>query len=152
MTCSLRFQLVLSLVVIGTLGCGGQDKFAKSRPKTYKASGSVKYKDSPVEGATVVFAPTATDGTAASAITKSDGSFSLEAFPPLKGAVPGSYKVSITKKEPAPPAPTGPDAHDQPPPPPPKYLIPEKYSDFEKSDLRADIPEGGRDDLHFELD
>jgi len=146
-------SVAVACMALMVLGCGGSDKFAKDRPKTYRSSGSVKYKGAAVEGATVVFAPIdSASGAAASAMTNSDGNFSLETFPPLKGAIPGSYKVSITKKEEPPPAPTGPDAHDQPPPPPPKFLIPEKYSDFEKSGLKADIPEGGREDLHFEID
>lgn len=147
--------MVFCLALTLTAGCGGApDKFASKRPKTYPSSGSVKFNGLPVAGATVVFAPDP-GGTSASvaalALTDASGNFSLQAYPPLQGAVPGKYKVTITKTETPPPAPTGPNAHEAPPPPAPKALIPEKFADTSTSGLMADIPEGGRDDLHFDL-
>jgi len=138
---------------VAIVGCGGGDNFAKNRPKTFPASGSVKFNGKPVDGATVIFAPVAggEKSVAASAMTDENGNFTLMAYPPLKGAVPGNYTVAIIKREVPPPPPTGPDAHEAPPPPPPKSFIPEKYSDPVKSGLTASVPEGGRDDLHFEL-
>ncbi len=151
---AMPFVFGLSLMLC--VGCGSRevDKFIDKRPKTFPSSGSVKFNGQPVAGATVVFAPdpgATPSSVAASAMTDASGNFSLQAYPPLKGAVPGKYKVTISKTEPAPPAPKGPNAHDAPPPPPPKSLIPENYADLGKSDLTADIPEGGRSDLHFDL-
>jgi len=144
------YALTIGLLCL-LAGCGGSgDKYTKNRAKTVPASGFVKFNGQPVEGATVVFAPTAEKGIAASALTDAEGKFSLMAYPPLRGAVPGSYKVAITKMDPPPP-PRGPEAHDQPPPPAPKSHLPEKFADPDKSGLRADVPEGGRDDLNFEL-
>lgn len=148
---SARLLTIALCGLIFTIGCGGGA--AKSRQKTVPASGSVKLNGKTVEGATVVFAPEATGekAVAASAMTDANGNFVLQAYPPLKGAVPGKYKVSITKREIPPSPPDGPNAHDVPQQPPPKWLVPEKFSDAEKSGLKADIPEEGRDDLHFEL-
>ncbi|MEK6262823.1 MAG: carboxypeptidase-like regulatory domain-containing protein [Planctomycetota bacterium] len=145
---------VCCLTLILIAGCGAADKSAAKRPKTFPSSGSVKLNGQPVTGATVVFAPDpggTPTSVAALAMTDSDGNFSLQAYPPLKGAVPGKYKVTVTKVEPPPSAPTGPNAHEAPPPPPPKALIPEKFADVASSGLIAEIPDGGRDDLHFDL-
>ena len=148
------FLFCLTLILMAGCGAGAVDKSVSKRPKTFPSSGSVKLNGQPVTGATVVFAPDP-GGTpasvAASALTDSIGNFSLQAYPPLQGAVPGKYKISITKMEPAPPAPTGANAHDAPPPPAPKSLIPEKFTDPSTSGLTAEIPEGGKADLHFDL-
>ncbi len=149
-------SFVFGLSFILCVGCGSAevDKFTSKRPKTFPASGTVKLNGQPVAGATVVFAPDPSDAPnsiAATAMTQASGDFSLQAYPPLKGAVPGKYKVTISKMELPPPAAKGPNAHDAPPPPPPRSLIPENYADPEKSGLTADIPEGGRNDLHFDL-
>ncbi len=144
----------LALILIAGCGSGAIDKNIANRPKTFPTSGSVKLNGQPVAGATVVFAPDpggTPKSVAALALTDSSGNFALQAYPPLPGAVPGKYKVTITKMEPPPSAPTGPDAHDAPLPPPPKSLIPEKFANVETSELVADIPDGGRDDLHFDL-
>lgn len=147
--------IVFCWILILIVGCGGApDKLASKRPKTFPSSGSVKFNGQPVAGATVVFAPDpggTPTSVAASALTDSSGNFALQAYPPLLGAVPGKYKVAISKMEPAPPAATGPNAHDAPPPPPSKALIPEKFANADTSGLIADIPEGGKNDLHFDL-
>lgn len=135
-------------------GCGGAaDKYKRARPKTVAASGTVIYRNQPLADAIIVCFPTATGdkAVAASAYTSADGSFSLQAYPPDKGAVPGNYQVTIQKSEEAPAAPTGPDAHDAPPPPKPKSLIPAKYGQIETSGLTLTIPEGGISDIKFEL-
>lgn len=148
----MTFVLWLTLIA----GCGGDaaDKSLAKRPKTFPCSGSVKFKGQPVARATVVFAPDpggTPTSVAASAMTDASGNFVLKAYPPLNGAVPGKYRISITKMEPAISSPAGPNAHDAPPPPPPKSLIPESYADPLASGLKADIPDGGRDNLHFDL-
>jgi hypothetical protein len=153
----IRAWLLVGLALM-TLGCGGgADKFTKNRPKTVIGSGSVKYKGQPLAQALVVFAPTTTGETAlsASAMTDSSGNFSLETWPPAKGVVAGSYKVSIMKngEASAAPAAANPEsAHEMiGMETPAKSLIPVRYGDPEKSGLKADIPAEGRNDLHFEL-
>lgn len=149
-------SFVFGLSLILCVGCGSAevDKFTSKRPKTFPVSGTVKLNGQPVAGATVIFAPDPAgtpNSIAASAVTDASGNYSLRAYPPVKGAVPGKYKVAISKMELPPSAATGPNAHDAPPPPPLKSLIPENYADPKKSGLTADIPEGGRNDLHFDL-
>lgn len=142
------------LAIVFVLGCsGGTDKYKQARPKTAKATGVVTYRNEPVVDAIIVCFPTGTGekAVAASAYTGSDGSFSLQAYPPDQGAVPGDYQVTIQKDEEAEPAPTGPNSHDAPPPPEPKSLIPRKYKKIETSGLRITIPESGTSDLKFEL-
>lgn len=87
----------LGLACMVGLGCGGSgDKWTAGQPDTVDASGVVTLDGEPVEGATVVFGPV--DGKyPANAITASDGSFSAAAFTSKPGAVPGKYKVALTK-------------------------------------------------------
>lgn len=71
------------------------------------------------------------------------------------GAVPADYKVSISKLAPstAGPAP-GPDDPNYDPNPKeeaPKHLLPEKYADFLKSGLSANITTEPKSDLNFDL-
>lgn len=90
---------IAGLCIAGTvgLGCGGSgDKWTANQPDTVDASGIVLLDGEPIEGATVVFGPV--DGKyPANAITASDGSFSAAAFTSKPGAVPGKYKVALTK-------------------------------------------------------
>lgn len=152
-------RFTVSLVVCLTftmLGCGGgSDKYKKARLKTVKASGTVIYRNQPLADAIVVCFPTAAGdkAVAASAYTDGDGNFTLQAYPPAKGAVPGDYQVTIQKTEPATetPAASSAAAHDAPPPPEPRPLIPVKYSKVETSDLRLTVPEAGVSDVKFEL-
>lgn len=132
-------------------GCGkASDQWVANRPKVVPAEGIVKYSGDPLVGATIVFSPQNEKGIAAQAITDAAGRFQLMAYPPEKGAVPGQYKISITKLE-APAAPNvtpGKDgAHDETPTGPTKSLIPERYGNAETSGLSADIPLEGKTDL-----
>ncbi len=152
----IRFAIVLlvGLTVSSLTGCGGGfDRFKKARPKTVAASGTVIYRNQPLADAIIVCFPTASGdkAVAASAYSGTDGSFSLQAYPPDKGAVPGNYQVTIQKSEEAPAAPTGPNAHDAPPPPKPRSLIPAKYGQIETSGLTLTIPDGGISDIKLEL-
>lgn len=148
---------IACLTLLCFMGCGGggTDKFKKARLKTTTASGTVVYRGQPLVDAIIVCYPTVAGdkAVAASAYTDSSGNFSLQAYPPDKGAVPGSYQVTVQKNAPAEAAApvAGVPAHDQPPPPPPKPLIPEKYGKIETSGLTLTIPETGKTDIKFEL-
>lgn len=141
--------------VIICAGCGQtNDPWSAKRPKVVPAEGIVKYSGDPLVGATVVFSPVGETGVAALAITGADGRFQLMAFPPKKGAVPGQYKVAVTKLEKQPatkPAPSAEGKHDELPTPPPRHLIFERYSDPEKSGLSQDIPPEGRTDISITI-
>jgi len=115
--------------------------------------GVLTFKGDPVEGATVVLAPEFPGATAytASAITQSDGSFTLSAFPPDEGVVPGTYLVGVSKVE-APAAGAQPaDSHEEYVPVETKNLLPAKYSDPNSSGLKLEIPAEGVTDLKLEL-
>lgn len=75
-----------------TIGCGGKT----DRPATVPVSGTVMYKGNPVEGATVVFmkdgAPRASEG-----VTDASGKYKLSTFGTYDGAIPGDYRVTVTK-------------------------------------------------------
>lgn len=64
---------------------------------TLAVTGKVTKGGQPVSGAAVTFVPTATDGKAASGTTDASGAYKLTTFVNGDGALPGSYKVTITK-------------------------------------------------------
>jgi hypothetical protein len=135
-------------------GCGSPpDPHLANRPAVAAAEGIVMYNGAPVAGATIILSPVAGGEYGASAMTDENGKFALSAFPPDPGVVPGSYQVSITKLSiPAAQEDLG-EGHDADAPviDPPKSLIPEQYSDADRSGLTADIPESGKTDLQFDL-
>ena len=134
-----------ALLLVVVAGCGGR-AVDPNRPKVAPAEGVVTYKGSAVEGATVTFIP---DGgtPAAYGTTDSSGQFAASAFPPDEGAAPGRYKVTISKTETSQAAGGGHDAETTFT----KNLLPAKYASPETSGLTAEIPEGGKTDIKFEL-
>lgn len=132
-------------------GCSG----AKS-PATAKVTGVVTYKGSPVEGATVIFAPSA-GGKPATAITDAEGHYALSTFGAKDGAVPGDYKVTVTKTT---TEGTAPELSyeklnelslrgEQPPGPVVKHVLPAKYASETTSGLDKTVKSGSND---FPLD
>jgi len=147
------------------IGCGGQS----SIPGLVRVSGTVTFKEQPIEGATVSFHP-ASGSRAASGRTDLNGKFEMTSLNSGDGALPGEYKVSISKVEDSNPA------HQvtaeqfaqmvsggKPPPTGPtkpgqrqktgglEYHVPEKYLDAEKSGLTAKVTSDGKNDFLFEL-
>jgi hypothetical protein len=82
-----------ALVLAGS-GCGGRN--AKPVP----VEGVVTFNGEPVKGATITFLPDGDGGVQAVGRTGSNGVFRLMTFTSGDGAIPGSYKVVITKTEP----------------------------------------------------
>ena len=131
-------------------GCGGgEDKWSAERPKPVPAGGTVLYKNAPVEGATVTLVP---QGTSQAAIgqTDADGRFKLQTYAPGDGAVPGEYTVSVRKVEVAAQAREETNVNDSTPIQE-RSLLPKKYSDAQKSGLKASVKEGAENDFKFEL-
>jgi hypothetical protein len=90
--------LSLALVTLGVLagGCGGADKPLKvSGTVTWAADGT------PVTGATVRFIPVKEGGREADGFTGDDGRFELTSFHAGDGALPGDYKVVVTRPDPS---------------------------------------------------
>jgi hypothetical protein len=145
------------------VGCGVA---GPAKPKTVKVTGKVMYKQQPVSGASVAFLG---DGKSPPALGRTDaeGRFELTTSDPGDGAVPGVYKVTVSKivasskpstatgaasmeemakkaaergNRPAPPEETG-----------PMSLLPEKYSQAASTDLSFEVKESGTNDFTIEL-
>lgn len=86
-------MLALSLFLFA--GCAGD----REGLDTAKVSGKVTLGGQPVEGAQVVFAPTSGGGKAATGRTDASGNYALTTLDPEDGALPGSYRVMISKTE-----------------------------------------------------
>jgi len=143
--------IALSLLLVG---CGGGDAFKAARPKTVSATGAIVYNGQPLDFALIVLSPEGTGGTAAMCRSDADGNFSLDAFPPDRGAVPGKYRVSVTKTEAPTVAVYDEGSHDAPMPKTdngPKSLIPPAFGDLNTSGLTIEIPADGSDALKLEL-
>jgi hypothetical protein len=81
-----------ALVIV--TGCSDNTGLAKR----YAVSGTVNYNGKPVEKGTVTFTPTQADGRVASGDI-ADGRYTLTTAEPGDGALPGSYKVTVSGKE-----------------------------------------------------
>jgi hypothetical protein len=142
-------------------------------------TGKVSKGGQPVSGATVTFLPQGTDGRAATGTTDASGVYNLTTFESGDGALPGSYKVMITKfAGAATPAPAGgsaaePTAADmdaiykameaqgrnvtggeitQPGAAPPKGELNEKYANAETSGLTAEVKTDDTNSYDFTVD
>ncbi len=140
-----RWLLTFALLA----GCGGSDdKWKDNRPKTVKAAGVVTLNGRPLDEAQIVLVPSG-GSHAGSALSNKDGEFSLQAFPPDDGAVPGKYNVMVVKslvpQNPDPGSPESKVAQYA------KLLVPKKYTDPAKSGLTIEIPEAGTTELKLEL-
>jgi hypothetical protein len=125
------------------LGCGDDTGLAKRYPVT----GTVTYKGEPVKKGIITFTPDQTDGRSATG-TIEDGTLTLTTMADRDGALPGSYKVSITAREAdftqvVANAKGGPAkqkdvalANKEA-----KYLIPAKYGSIQTSGLAAKVEE-----------
>ncbi|MCC6508703.1 MAG: hypothetical protein IT423_06330 [Pirellulaceae bacterium] len=85
-----RFSLLL--LTIAMLGCEASD----GRPKPVAVSGTVLVNNQPSEKVRVVFAPQ-DHSFAAAGITDAQGKFSLQTFESNDGAVPGKFRVAVSK-------------------------------------------------------
>jgi hypothetical protein len=146
----LSWTRALSLPLI-LAGCGG-----KGGP--VPVQGIVTLDGQPVANAQVTFAPEAMDGHMAFALTDDDGVFSLTTPPELKGALPGAYKVLITKAEPVtlPTLKPGTDMRQvryelkkQAKRNPPKSLVPKVYGNAQQTPLRWQVPSDGKRTLEL---
>ncbi len=149
------------VVVTAFPGCSNEDdEWTRQQPATVTADGVVTLDGKPVDGASIVIAPTPPNQHAANAITDGSGRFSLAAFPNKPGAVPGTYKVRVAKTIEVGAEPVKVDlgedaahaASDEPSANMTwKSVLPEKYSNPETSGLEVEIPAGGVSDLKIEL-
>ncbi len=132
-----RFFLA-SMLCFLLLGCGGG---SSDGPRTVNASGVVTLDGVPVEKAQVVFIDDANQYPAFSP-TDSQGKFSLRLSEDKMGAVPGPYKIQVTKTI----LDAGEGAEVSL-----KYGLPKKYSTYLQSGLTYTVPENGTSDIKLEL-
>lgn len=154
---SFYFPLACFLGLLQLSGCGPE---VDNLPRTVNASGVVTLNGSPVEGASIVFVDV--NGVySASSSSDSRGRFSLNAFEAKTGAVPGSYKVMVSKTielaDPLVPDKNAPEEeaeHAAEMGPDLVYWensLPQKYASIGSSGLAVDIPEDGISDIKLEL-
>jgi hypothetical protein len=143
---SIFFSAAVCLSTVCGCGSGGGNL-----PRTVPAMGVVTLDGKPVDGAQVVLVP-ANDGTTTGAygITNSSGHFSLRAFEQKDGAIPGEYKVQVSKTvqvkmEGAKGSLDGGD--------PVRYDfgVPSKYTGAKTSGLSVSIPDAGNRDINLTL-
>lgn len=135
------FALICVSVVLGMfVGCEN-DKL----PKTVPAEGVVTLDGATVSDATVLLIADVGDINA-SAVSDKNGKFLLNAFPEKSGAVPGSYKVSISKTiNEAASEKKGETMVNL------KYGLPQKYSLYTTSGLTYTLGEKGDKNIKFDL-
>ena len=153
----LMSSLVLCLVVVtGLAGCPSE----ADRPATVPATATVTYNGEAIEGAHVTFSPDSDSGDAAFGDTDPEGKADLRtSF--AQGAVPGSYKVAVTKTEAEAVAGLGPgenedeevdeDEQDEGGDVVYKSVLPEKYGSADTSGFTATVTEGGENAFTFDL-
>ena len=127
-----------------TLGCGPDTSHL---PATVPASGVVTLDGKPVDGAQVIFVPNPPASTGAYASTDMNGKFSLRAFEEKDGAVPGAYKVQVSKtvQVKLPGELDGGEAVRF------EFGVPQRYTGIATSGLAFTIPEGGTSEIKLEL-
>jgi hypothetical protein len=147
-----RTCLTLLTASLALVGCGETDKWTADRPKPVPAMGTVLLDQKPVEGATIVFQPDGGGHTrAATGVTDAAGEFRLQTYDPNDGAVPGKFKVTVTKVEVESTAASEESNVNDSSAPTSEWLIPKKYGNSATSGLKAEVTEGGENDFTFEL-
>ncbi len=131
--------LPVASLLLSSTGCF--DSSVAGRPKLVLVSGTVFYNSQPCADAKVVFMPQGHQY-AAVGQTNSDGKFELQTFDPKDGAVPGEFKVVVSKFE----AIDLPDGGFKE-----TFFLPQRYGNPDKSGLQATVPDDGVSDLRFEL-
>jgi len=119
-------------------------------PKTVPASGVVTLDGKPVDGAQVILVPDGGGVTGAYGATDAYGRFSVRAYEEKDGAIPGAYKVQVSKTVEVKlgGAKGSLDGGD---PVRFDYGVPAKYTDARISGLTATIPDSGTKDINLAL-
>ena len=125
------------------VGCGGG-----TNVPVVKARGKVTQGGLPLDSATLIFAPTDGGKLVGTALSSSDGTFEIT-MNNQAGALPGNYKVMVTKYIHSAPR-LEPGEHAETPGSS-KLLTPERYSKLESTDLMVTVPPEGSDQLEVKL-
>jgi hypothetical protein len=147
-----RGILVMGMAIVASGGCGPA-KPVSNRPQTHPATGKLSLAGQPLAAATVTFRPEG-KGSGCAGISDASGGFKLSTFAAGDGALPGKYRVTVTKFAAGPAAPDV-NSPDYAPPSasaaPPKGLLPEKYGDPAASGLTAEVVAGKANVFEFDL-
>ena len=143
--------VVLGCCLLGPLaaGCGSRGGHL---PKTVPATGVVTLDGKPVDGAQVVLVPAGEGATGAYGTTDTSGHFALRAYEEKEGAIPGDYKIQVSKTvERRLDGPKG--SLDGGDPVRFEHGVPAKYTGFKTSGLSVYIPDtaAGKRDINLEL-
>ncbi|HUT93605.1 MAG TPA: carboxypeptidase-like regulatory domain-containing protein [Thermoguttaceae bacterium] len=146
----LRGSVCLALLacLVGCSGGGDAD-----HPKTVSVTGTVTYNGSGVEGAMVTFSPAEAGGFGSIGTTDASGKFTLMSQWGAAGAVPGSYKVAISKTEVQGVEADVEEAQIDENAPPAQITehLPAKYKSAQTSQLTAEVKADGENDFPFDL-
>jgi hypothetical protein len=137
-------------MLCGLFAVAGCTSKGSHLPRTVPAKGVVTLDGKPVDGAQVVLVPSGEAATGAYATTDASGRFSLRAFEEKDGAIPGEYKVQITKTVEVRLA-GAKGSVDGGDPVRFEYGVPAKYTDVKRSGLTITIPDDGKTDIEFAL-
>lgn len=147
---SFRMMCGACLLLAASVGCGGGGEAPAYAEKLVPATGRVTLNGEPLSRVMVAFRPAeGSEGEVAIGITEEDGKYSLHTptagrtAEEFQGAVPGEYRVTITKL-------VMPDGSDIPPDTTDAdaealgavQLLPPEYSDLTASTLTATVAAG----------
>jgi len=159
---------LVGLLILVLTGCGNPDN------RYSRIEGTITYNGAAVEGATVSFQAVDPAGESASGLTDANGRFTLtsvQAKDGGRGALPGDYLVTVSKREMPPPDPdqaafdageitydelqsrlaakgAGSTVRDGPPS---RDLLPAKYRSAATSGLKATVVSGRNAPVDFDL-
>jgi hypothetical protein len=145
------WRLPACLIALAALGCGGADT-------PVAVQGLVKLDGAPLAGATVTFMSTQDALRPATGYTDQEGVFHLTSFRKDDGALPGDYRVLVTKIQPIEPPP---DTNSGDPDAVLKHykslksqkrtsLLPLLYASYDTTPLRCKVPAEGKVVLEME--
>ena len=150
----LALEVSFSILLFG--GCSRhdvQDEWSSRRPKVVPSGGVVSYRSQPVEGATVTFMNPQTN-VCGTGTTDAQGKFQLTTYEHADGVTPGPQKVAIRKVQVINKGKPGVDystSVEPAPPPEIRWLLPERYSDFDNSGLTVEVTGNGTNEFTFDL-
>ncbi len=130
--------LLIVMSVFSLNGCGN------GNPATYAVTGRVTYHGKPVEGAGVMFMPSA--GRPASAVTDVEGRFTLRTYGESDGAIGGDNVVCISKVVPVSGGATGGAVLMKT-----KSVVPNQYASPVSSPLKVTVSDTEPNDFAFDL-
>jgi len=139
-------MLILSCagLILGVAGCRGGGGGGADKPKVVPVSGTVKLDGQPAAGIGVMFFPAgATRGTTYYASTDQSGKYVLAGGDGQKGAPVGEFNVTCSKYVMPNGSPFTSDGSQSPEMAGAKELLPPRYSDQSKTQLKATVQDSG---------